>query len=60
MDSAIATMYTGNISPASIPAQNVSAANPMALQPNENNMVEPAFLTGKFTVLVVWSLYDIL
>ena len=43
--SAIATTYTGKMSPASIPMQKVSAANPTALQPNENNMNEPAFPT---------------
>lgn len=55
MDSTIATMYTGNISPASMPAQKVRAANPIALQPNENNIIEPAFPTGNFTTLMVWS-----
>lgn len=55
MDSTIATMYTGNISPASMPAQKVRAANPIALQPNENNIIEPAFPTGIYTTLMVWS-----
>jgi len=50
-DSTIATMYKGNTRPASIPTQKVSAARPMALQPNEHNMVEPAFPTGIYIVL---------
>lgn len=47
-DSTIATMQIGNTNPASIPTQNVSAANPMALHPNEHNIFEPAFLTKFF------------
>ena len=49
-DSTIATMYKGNTKPASIPMQNVRAARPIALQPNEHNMVEPAFPTGIYII----------
>ena len=53
-------MYMGNIKPAIIPMQKVSAAKPTALQPREHNMVTTTFPTADLPCFTVRSLGNII